>query len=170
MDDAAALGIHLKDIVFDKAYTSPLRRAVQTAEIVCRGKNLRPILDESLKEINMGDWEGLLYDDIKRQYREDYEAFWQYPHQYNPKKGETFYMLQDRVGQFLRRVVDTDTGNILVVSHAAAIKALMTAVKRMPLERLWDPPFVHGTCLTVVDMDRDSARILCECDMPHIGC
>jgi probable phosphoglycerate mutase len=69
----------LKDVFhnnFDYVYTSPLTRAVQTAEILCQNNNIvKPVLLEGVREINFGAWEGLTITQIREQYPAEYHAW-----------------------------------------------------------------------------------------------
>lgn len=61
---------------FDCIYASPLSRAIQTAEIICKGDSKKnPIIHEGLSEVNFGDWEGLTIDEIKNLYPSQFEAW-----------------------------------------------------------------------------------------------
>ena len=53
------MSLQLKDYCINKAYTSPLGRAVETSEIILQGHNIAPIYDKRLKEVNFGLLEGL---------------------------------------------------------------------------------------------------------------
>lgn len=53
---------------FDYIYTSPLKRASETANIICTNMNINPQVEDSLREINFGDWEGLTIHQIKELY------------------------------------------------------------------------------------------------------
>ena len=55
------MSLQLKDYSINKAYTSPLGRAVETSEIILQGHNIAPISDKRLKEVNFGILEGILY-------------------------------------------------------------------------------------------------------------
>ena len=59
---AAALARRIADEHFDRIVASPLRRAMQTAEAVARGRPVEP--DERLMEMDYGAWEGLTYEQI----------------------------------------------------------------------------------------------------------
>jgi probable phosphoglycerate mutase len=80
-----------------KRYTSPLGRAMQTAELVY-GSMDDVIIDDRLQEIDFGDWEGMTRDYIKTQITTPYETkTWKFA----GPGGETFETICDRVGDFL---------------------------------------------------------------------
>ncbi len=61
-----SLSSRLASLPIASVYTSPLRRAYTTAMILARPHNLEPKALDDLIEIQLGDWEGLHMDEIKR--------------------------------------------------------------------------------------------------------
>lgn len=57
---------------FDYIYTSPLKRAKKTAEIIAKNTGKSPAIVDDLHEINYGKWEGLTTEEILRDYKEEY--------------------------------------------------------------------------------------------------
>lgn len=60
---------------FDYIYTSPLKRAMDTAKIISMGKNINPVVIDEIREINFGDWEGLTIRDIAANYPKEFKIF-----------------------------------------------------------------------------------------------
>jgi broad specificity phosphatase PhoE len=105
-------------------YTSPLRRASETAAIVATRLELdvRPL--EALREIHVGDWEGLTVDEVKERYPESASANW---HAGWPG-GETYDELGARVLPALLGLADVHPGErILAVTHAGPVRAALAA-------------------------------------------
>ena len=48
----------MRDIPFTRIYTSPLKRAVQTAELVAGGRQIPAVIEDRIREISFGEWEG----------------------------------------------------------------------------------------------------------------
>lgn len=57
---------------FDYIYSSPLKRALDTANIICSNKNIKPKVEPNLREINFGEWEGLTPKEIEELYPENF--------------------------------------------------------------------------------------------------
>ena len=57
---------------FDYIYTSPLRRAVDTAEIIAAVKGIKPIIEDDIREINFGEWEGLTIKEISNNFPKEF--------------------------------------------------------------------------------------------------
>ena len=75
---AKETGIGMKDIPIDLVISSPLQRALQTAECITEGRNIPILTDERIQEISFGDWEGeslidstILPADYKKQFYEN---------------------------------------------------------------------------------------------------
>lgn len=75
---ATALGRAAAELGLTSLFTSPQRRAIETAAVVARYVGLEPVVDARLEESSRGAWEGRLADDIARQEPERWAA-WQQP-------------------------------------------------------------------------------------------
>ena len=120
-------------IHFDMAYTSPLSRARETAEIILENKETPLHADERLMEINFGIYEGMVCDS-----QNDSEQFWAFdkmftqPEAFVPVKGESLEELMKRAGDFLEELKVKFQGQdkqILIVSHGATLNALLNHAK-----------------------------------------
>lgn len=124
----------MKDIPLDLAYTSPLQRARETAEILLCGRNIPLLVEEDIKEINFGSYEGMCCGgDQWDSRREEFNRFFTDTSNYAaPKDGETIQMLFDRTGRFLERLARDKTlenKNVLVSTHGAAMTAMVNRMK-----------------------------------------
>ena len=112
---AAGLG----DIRFDRVYTSPLKRAVQTAEIVAPG--IAPIVDDRLIEMDYGPYEGA---DLNHLPPEILTFFSDFVHNPAPGGMEPLALVVERAGAFLEDIRGIG-GNILISTHAIAMKGIL---------------------------------------------
>ncbi|MEK5392834.1 histidine phosphatase family protein [Margalitia sp. FSL K6-0131] len=168
--NAIELGERLKDISFSAIYSSPSGRTVTTTKMICGDRNISIIYEDNLKEIFLGEWEGKTKENIKENYPNDYNAFWNCPHLYTPAQGESIADVKERVLKVLERIQkEHSSGNILIVTHSIVIKCLFLIFKGLSNERLWDPPFIHDTSLTVVELDKENIRMVLEGDISHRG-
>jgi broad specificity phosphatase PhoE len=166
--NAILLGNRLKDIEFDAIHTSPSQRTIITANLIKGDRKIPLILDDQLKEINMGIWGGETLADLKDNYPEQFDFFWNAPHQYKSINGEDFFEVKKRVSKALKMIQDKySSGNILLVTHSVVIKVLLAIFKELPIEKIWEPPFIYDTSLTVVEMVNDTAQIVLEGDLMH---
>jgi probable phosphoglycerate mutase len=137
----------LSNVEFDGIYTSSSLRAVRTAEIIS-GKQKVPITrSDQLKEINLGEWEGQIQEDIEKKDPERFESFWKTPHLFKLSSGESFVEVQNRVLPELKDIVSNHIGtNILMVTHTVVVKILMAYFEGRALSDIWNPPYIHPAC------------------------
>ena len=115
----AARKLRDRGVQFSRVFSSPLIRAVQTAEIVAPG--IRPVLDERLLEMDYGPYEGM---DLKHPPAEVISFFSDFVHNPAPDGMEPLSAVVDRVGAFLETCRNL-TGNILISTHAIAMKGAL---------------------------------------------
>lgn len=102
----------------DRCYCSPLLRAVQTATIVAAPHGLSPIPVPALTECDVGRWEGLDWESIRKLDPEAYESFLDKPGEHGYPEGETFSDVYRRVAPALEELVAAHRGEaLLVVAH-----------------------------------------------------
>ncbi len=103
---------------FDACYCSPLLRAVQTAQIVAEPHQLTPIPINGLIECDIGDWEGLTWEEIRRAHPDDYQQFMSNPATFGYPGGENFKQVQKRAQDTLDELLQRHKGKtLLVISH-----------------------------------------------------
>ena len=109
----------LKNIRFDRVYSSPLRRAIQTAKLVA--PSVEPVIEDRLIEMDYGPYEGA---DLNRLPPEIITFFRDFVHNPAPDGMEQLSSVVGRVGAFLDEIRDME-GNILVSAHAISMKAML---------------------------------------------
>ena len=170
IEDAKKLGKSLKNIDFDCIYCSPANRAIQTANFIRGKKDTQIIIKDSLKEMGFGSWEGVEHVKVKELYPVQHYNLWNKPHLYQPIDGECFERLFMRVKEILNEItMNTEYENVLVVSHAIAIKAIYALIKKHPLEELWNSPFIEGTSLSIIEAKKDGLKFVLEADISHLS-
>lgn len=149
---ATRLKEHFSGIVLEKAFTSPLKRCVQTAEILLEGCNIgREVIDE-LKEINMGEWENQTIDYIKEHFHEMYEKRGANIDAFIPPGGESFEQLQKRVMPAFEYIVKNTAGNILIISHAGVNRVILSRLLDFPLQEIFKINQPYG-CINQLSWD-----------------
>lgn len=123
---AAALALRLTRAgeYIDALYTSPQRRALETARIAGQALGLTPVVVDSLREVSFGDWEGHSWEEIARRWPKEYAAYLEDRLHTPPPGGESFAHLLGRVYPALAGIAAAGEGTALVVCHSAVIKAV----------------------------------------------
>ena len=139
---ATALGERLRDFRIDRAVASPLSRARHTAELALgNARASRLSLDDGLKEIAHGDWEGLLASEIREHDGERLQAWRDTPDtvQMPGAGGESLQQVLERAWPALQRACAglgaEDT--LLIVAHDAVNRVLLCRVLGISLSKLW---------------------------------
>ena len=117
-----------------RIYSSPQRRAVQTARIVRRRLPKALLTTNSLlKEIRFGVWEGLRFPEVERKWPALAKAWAKNPLKVKIPKGESFTSLRRRVKRFLaENKNDFKSGDILIVAHGGTLSAIAMELLKRP--------------------------------------
>ncbi|MEH7382839.1 histidine phosphatase family protein [Bacillus sp. JJ1533] len=157
---------------FESVISSPSPRAVHTAKILIGNRPLDIKLDERLREINLGNWQGRTLKEIKETDPQRYDCYFHHPELYKPDKmgGESFFDVKKRLEEFLVNVEETyQTSNLLIVTHGVVIKVLQLICKNKLISAIWEPPFIDGTSLTVVKIKKGKKEIIIEGNISHFA-
>lgn len=140
----------LKDVPFDLAFTSPLHRAKETAQIILGERHVPLIEEPRIQEISFGDYEGLCY--LKEGGNvpdETFLNFFDKPEEYRtPPGGEALEAVMKRTGDFLDELCalkEYTNKTILVSTHGCALKAILANVRQAPMAEFWGSG-VHKNC------------------------
>lgn len=112
---ATQAGPLLKEKGLTAIVSSPLRRAVETSEILNGFLHLPISYEADLREVSFGDKEG--------QAAQPWFPEWAAGH-YTPENGESFASLRERVEDVLSRVLSTREGTLLIVAHGGVLRAM----------------------------------------------
>lgn len=112
---------------FDVVYTSPLMRAKKTAEVICDGTDIKPIVADNIREINFGEWEGLTIKEIAELYPEEFKK-WRTDDIDAPICGgdKSIKLACERAKNCVEKIIDENRGKtIAIVAHGGIIKATL---------------------------------------------
>lgn len=157
----------MKDIRFDRIYTSPLIRAKKTAEILRGNRKVEIIPTDGLREISFGDYEGLTVLDGKYNIPDpDFLNFFNAPEKYHtPPNGESIEHLKRRTSSFMRGIMNDPKNEhmtFLMASHGAAIRGILSGLLDLPLEKFWDGG-VHKNCaVTLLHAEKGTFEVVFE--------
>ncbi|SHE67264.1 histidine phosphatase family protein [Alkalibacter saccharofermentans] len=131
-EEARLLEPTVSSLPIKKIYSSPLKRAYDTALILNKGLNLPLIVKKDLREIEFGEWEGLTWSQVLDKYshliKENDTGY------VDPPAGESFYQALDRVRGVMEEIISSGE-NCLVVSHKATIRFILYGlIKKTPAQ------------------------------------
>lgn len=116
-------------------FSSPLKRARETAEIIGAALGgMEVAVHDGLHELRCGEFEGVLFEEIKRSRWEEFLTWLREPDVQAPG-GESMNQLFDRVSGALKEILaDAEDGdNIIVVSHAGVVRMTLAALVGVPV-------------------------------------
>ncbi|OLZ09276.1 histidine phosphatase family protein [Sulfobacillus thermosulfidooxidans] len=118
----------LGTIPFDKAFSSPLLRARKTALPITERLGLPLHLDDRLKEIDFGDWEGLTQQEIELNYPQQWQSWIEDPTFIKAGgNGESGIDAAQRMRSFVDDMVTSPFETILVISHNTVMRLFIAA-------------------------------------------
>ncbi|MBM6840482.1 histidine phosphatase family protein [[Clostridium] spiroforme] len=158
--DAKKLGVYMKQFHIDRIYSSPIERAYQTAIKAFPDDHV--IKDDRLKEMNFGDYEGLLISDLRN--RQDYHDLWYHPQaQSCLPGGETYQHIIERLNSFFKEKYEEDAQqSIFITIHGMLFTILHGMMLDLPVERFNEvnQEIVRGCSLSLVEYDGQSFDII----------
>jgi broad specificity phosphatase PhoE len=132
MHQAQVLVTMLQDINLELLFSSPLRRAKQTAKLISEQLAIPLLEDSRLMEIHQGDWQARLRADIQALYPDLFLAWETNPWGVNPPGGENLSSVQSRVYAAVDDIIDTNPQKkIGIVSHRIPIALIKVRYQDM---------------------------------------
>ena len=144
IEEAKKAAILLKDFKIDIAYTSKLKRAIDTLQIILDSRKTDPIPvieNETLNERNYGDLQGLNKAEVAKQYGDEQVLVWRRSYDVTPPGGESLKNTAARAIPYFRSVICADLShgsNVLVVAHGNSLRAIVK-----DLEGISDDDIMH---------------------------
>jgi broad specificity phosphatase PhoE len=121
-DQAVELSVALMAEELAAVYSSPLRRALETAEVVAASRGLEPVTVDGLREVDVGSWSGLTRAEIEQRFPEQYVRWLDYRQGW--EDGETYDEMGKRAVAALLGLATAHEGDrVLAVTHGGPIRA-----------------------------------------------
>jgi broad specificity phosphatase PhoE len=138
LKQAQLLSEYLADEKIDAVYSSPLKRAVTTAEIIAAPHRLEVNVVENLNDIDCGQWQGLTLKEVQEKSEEIYQDWLDTPEQVRLPGGESLEDVRRRALPFVQdTVMRCGEGKIVLVSHRAVNKVLICTLLRLDNSSFW---------------------------------
>lgn len=156
----------MADIPFDLVFTSPLKRARETAEIVLNGRDIPIVEDERIIEISFGANEGKAWRKT-----DDFEGdpniyhFFNHPEQYRPvPDAESLQQLAERTADFMNDICyrpELQDKTILVSTHGAATRGILNSLRTWELSDFWGDGVAPNCGVAIIEC-KDGVPVLLE--------
>jgi len=127
----------LAELKLESVYCSDLIRAHATALIICENKGIEPVPRRDLREINLGEWEGKTFTEIRTDFPAAFNKRGADITHFQLPGGESFAQCSARAVSALQNILRNSTGNILIAGHAGINRAIICHALGIPLENLF---------------------------------
>lgn len=135
---AHLLAAHFPVEHIDAVYSSDLRRARTTAEIIRDKFGVEMYLTKKLREASYGQWEGRSFEELALAHPNEFKTFFLDPDKYTPEGGEKFSDVQARAMEALYEIIRAHHNQTVVgVTHGGVLRTIIAAVLSMPLKKMW---------------------------------
>jgi phosphoserine phosphatase len=134
---AEKLGLRLKDVPFSAIYSSPLKRAMDTAGAIARYHNIEITPDPGLMEVHVGEFEGMTLDKFASGFSQ-FMVDWQTKGDaVNFAGGENLGKFKERVWASVQRIIQSNMdGTVAVVSHYFVTATIVCVALGLPITHL----------------------------------
>jgi len=164
---AESLAQSLRDEQIDTIVSSPLKRALQTAEAINRFHHLPIQCEEDLMELNMGDFEGIVFQEMIENHGDFLKRWAEDPASVIMPGGESLTELQRRAWGVIKRII-VKPGTTLLAAHNFTIMTILCKIKAMDLSQIRQV-HVDVASKTFVEFNKGKGTIVLFNDTVHLA-
>ena len=150
-----AMGMDKRPVV--QIFSSRQKRALETAQAVGRRQHVAVTVIDGLEEVEFGEWEGKTWDEISREYPEEFKVWCTEPAEIVPPGGESRPQIYRRIGNALNEILRRSRGDIAIVSHGAALAYMVSLMLEKELGD-HDEIIVKNASISTVEYDRETGK------------
>ena len=166
---ARCLSRRLKAFKIDRIYSSDLERAYATTLEIARHTNASIVRDPSLREIHLGDWEGMTPEEVDRLYDKGYQRWLKKPSSVIIPRAERVGHFRKRAVESLKRITRANPKRtVLMVTHGGVITALLAEWLKADFDNLLLNLRIDNTSLTIVEETDKRVKLLTINDATHL--
>jgi len=155
---AQRLAERFREVALDAIYSSPMERALQTAEPLARNAKLEVKQNPALNELDFGDWTGKTFEELSS------DEVWRH---FNTRRsvttipgGESFLEVQNRIVKELNAIASRHAdGRVAIVTHADVIRAAILSFSAIPVD-LIERIEISPCSVSVVALDDERVTLL----------
>jgi broad specificity phosphatase PhoE len=165
--EALLTGQYLRGVSVDAVYSSPLSRALETAEAIARpqGKEVQAL--NGVIDIDFGGWQGLSHEAVRKRYEELYRQWKDTPHLVRFPGGESLEEVRGRTLKAIHGVVrDHAGGTLAMVSHRVVNKIVICGLLGLDNSHFWEIGQDTG-CINVLEFG-EGFTLRCLNDTSHL--
>jgi broad specificity phosphatase PhoE len=161
-------GRRLAGLPLQAIFCSDLARTVQTAEIINRHLGLPLLRRPELREIHMGDWEGVALEKLAEEQDACFLAWQEHTQDLPYPNGESGADVLSRMLSLLAEISKQDMQDVLLVTHGGVIRVLASAAIQLAMEKRFLLQVDHCSLTTLEYNDPSGCRLICLNDTAHL--
>ena len=135
---AELLAKYLSKLKIEAIYSSPLKRALKTAEIIADNHKLDVDIAPGLIDFNFGKWQGLSHQEVKDKNKELYADWINRPDQIKMPAGESLDEVRKRATGVVNNIIARYKGTVVLISHRVVNKVLICALLGLDNSHFWN--------------------------------
>jgi len=135
---AELLGKYLSNWGLEAIYSSPLRRALDTANIIARYQKISVHIAEGIIDLDYGEWQSLPEQEAKRRYPTLHNEWHNNPHKVKMPGGESLEDVRKRAIKVVSDVLARYQGSVVLVSHRVVNKVLICSLLGLDNSYFWN--------------------------------
>ncbi len=135
---AELLADYLSRVKIEAIYSSPLKRALKTAETIAVCHQLQVKVVPGLNDLDFGQWQGLSLKEVKDKYQENYTEWLNHPERVRLPGGETLDDVGRRAMLLVDEAIAQHKGAVVLVSHRVVNKVLICALLGLDNSHFWN--------------------------------
>ncbi len=156
-----------KDVKIEKIFSSPLVRALETAQIIGKTLKVNVEIDESFNNIKLGPWEGKKKDYIKENYPKEWDIWVNNPELLKLEGMETIDDIRKRTVERVSELIDLyEDKDICVVTHRAVIKPLIAGLIDIKSPYFWRI-HIDNASLSYLEYNKNRGWMLIQLNVNH---
>lgn len=168
LSQASLLAAAMETHEITAVYTSPLKRAYETACFVAGPHKLSVCPVEELREVDFGLWEGLTWEEIEKRYEKDFRLWDLNPVDHTPTGGEKKESSRARSRRAMERILSDADGDIVIVAHGGILVFVVSFLLAAQQDK--NEVIVKNASITTVEYDKITGKgeLLSLNDISHL--
>ena len=136
--EAELLAEHLSYMTIAAVYSSPLKRALQTAEMIARHHDVKVEVSPQLIDLDYGEWQGLSHETVRDRYGQLYHEWLNNPQLVKMPAGESLDDVRRRAISLVEDITAKAEDTVVLVSHRVVHKVLICALLALDISHFWN--------------------------------
>ena len=158
-----------KDIPIDAIYTSPLFRAQKTAFAVMGDRFMNVKIENDLREINAGIYDGKPFLEAFNSNKEMGDAWYNHPEDFAPEGGERMRDAYERIYNVIVKIAEENPDKTVAVAlHGGVIRCLMARLLFGSIEKLNDVTWAENTAVALITYENGEFNVEFRNDTSHL--